>query len=119
MPKNGGKSSARSKAKTAKPLLRACVGIAAAPDADALSRLFAALPADTGASFVVTVQRDGLSAANTVKAIAAASSLPVTLAIDEVTLEPDRIYVAGDSAMVTVQSGQLSVSGASPADGRL
>ena len=97
-----------------------CVAIgAAAAGLDSLSNLFARLPADTGASFVVTLHRDGLPASLALGAIAKASPMPVALAEDGAALEPDHAYLARDAELVTVEKGRLRVRPASPSDSTL
>ena len=48
-----------------------------------------------------------------------ATSLPIEWAADGARLRPNRIYVAHDEDLVTVEAGQLHVGPATPNDGRV
>src|SRR5262245_51290327 len=104
--KQGG--SARKRKASATP--SACVVVAAAPAGrEALTQLFTALRAPTGATFVVSVRRDEsvAGAGPAMEAIRTAGDLTVEPASDGLLLRPDCVYVAGDAEMVTVHAGRL------------
>jgi two-component system CheB/CheR fusion protein len=99
----------------------ACVAIAAAGrGTEDLAKLFAAVPAGTRAAFVVALANtDGASIAGVLEALAAATTLPVELAVEGGALAPDRIYLVDNGDLATVEAGRLRVRPASPGDGRI
>jgi two-component system CheB/CheR fusion protein len=117
--KRRGADSQAAEAGPARP--SACVAIAATVTAqDALAGLFSHLPADSGASLVLTLRHDqGLPSSPLVEAIRRTTAMPVVVASDGEPLEPDHIYVARDPDLVTVEAGRLRVRPATPSDGRV
>ena len=103
------------------PRPSACVAIAATATAqEAVAALFGHLPRDTGASFVLTFRREPeLPSAPLWEVVRAASGMPVEAATDQALLEANKIYVARDDQLVTVEAGRLHVGQASPEDGRI
>src|SRR3712207_6273124 len=90
-----------------KPL--AVVGIGVCSDSlHSLEVLFASLGPDLGAAYVIAVrQLEGLSVETVVKSLSRRGTLPVKVAEDGETLEPNRIYVGGPNDMVTLEDGTL------------
>jgi two-component system CheB/CheR fusion protein len=73
-----------------------------------LEQLFASLPADLNAAFVVAVrQLEGLAVATVVETLARQNNLPVKVALDGEVLEPNHIYVGGPEDTITFHGGAL------------
>lgn len=99
----------------------ACVGIGASSQGvEALRRLIAALPPDTGAAFVVALRLDnGCDVAALVRQLAARSPMPVAPATDGAALERNKIWVGGAGELTTVELGRLRVAPVvGPTDGQ-
>jgi two-component system CheB/CheR fusion protein len=98
----------------------ACVGIAASvAGAQALRKLIADLPGDTGACFLVTLARAEASAlASILELLQAAAKMPVAKAVDGEAVRPDHVYVADPGEVVVIEGGRLKTSKASRTDGR-
>lgn len=97
----------------------ACVAIAATAGAQqALCRLLANLSADTGAAFVITSPDETeRPPGDLLEVLRPVSRLPLLAANDGAPLEPDKIYVARDGDLVTVEDGRLRVGRQDPNDG--
>lgn len=115
------KSAGAEAAELVPPAPAACVAIAAvAASGDALAALFRTLPKDTDAAFVLTFRHEPEdSSAAALEQLREAARMPVEFAEDQTTLAPNRIYVARDEDLVSIESGQLRVGACSPADGRI
>lgn len=73
-----------------------------------LQELFASLPADLNAAYVIAVrQQEGLSVGTVVEALSRQSPLAVTVAKDGETLEPNHVYVGGPDDLVTFEDCQI------------
>jgi two-component system CheB/CheR fusion protein len=94
-------------AQEAHPTAIVGVGVCAA-SLRSLEILFAALPADLGAAYVVAVrQQEGLTVETVVNALVAHTRLPVTLAVDGERLRPGHILVGGPESLVTFEDGHV------------
>lgn len=73
-----------------------------------LEELFASLPNDLDAAYVIAVrQQEGLSVDTVVEALSRQSQLAVTVAKDGERLEPNHVYVGGPDDLVTFEDGQI------------
>ena len=91
------------------PAAVVAIGVGAA-SLESLSALFAALPRDADAAFVVTVrQPEGLPVDRVLSVVAQASNLPSGVAGDGEPVVAGRIYVSGGNELVTVVDGHLRV----------
>jgi two-component system CheB/CheR fusion protein len=87
----------------------AVVGVGVCSDSlHSLEELFAALGAELGAAYVVAVrQLEGLSVETVVDMLSRRGALPVKVAEDGETIEPNHIYVGGPDDMLTLEDGAL------------
>lgn len=92
--------------------LAAVVGLGAvAADFRSLVQLFASLPENTGASFVVvSVSKDPLDSSALLQAINAAGRSQASIATDGEWLQADRIYLAPAGMMTSFDQGHLRIS---------
>jgi two-component system CheB/CheR fusion protein len=88
------------------------VGIGASSSAQrSLEAFFAALPATTGAAFVVVYEDDSASALSTPRSTPRVpSAMPVDLVGGIATLAPNRVYVVAPACAVELSGAQLQVS---------
>jgi two-component system CheB/CheR fusion protein len=91
--------------------LCACVAVgASALGLQSLCALFAAMPADTGAAFVVAVrEEDSPLPSSVVDQLAAVTAMPVRLGQEGNRLVANHVYVA-NGGLMTVQAGQIRLS---------
>lgn len=96
-----------------KQSLKYYVGVgASAGGVEALQELFANMPADTGASFIVVqhLSPDAISMMD--KILRKSSQLPVLLAEENMVLEPNHIYLNIPGMTLTVQDGKIHLESA-------
>src|SRR4051812_6037516 len=75
------------------PFFTIAIG-ASAGGVEALMRLFALMPLDTGCAFVVALHLPPDRESMLVPLLARATKLPVAVATQDAPLEPDHVYVA-------------------------
>ncbi len=89
---------------------RLIVGIGAGEGGlDAVEQLFAEMPADTGIVFVVVAQ-DDVSKKPFREILQRRTGLPVTVAEDQIRIEPDRVYLARSDSEMILSDGRLLVT---------
>ncbi|MGN6319432.1 CheR family methyltransferase [Trinickia sp.] len=79
----------------------------------ALQAFFEALPATTGAAYVVVLHISPDHSSNLDKVIQQTTSMPVTQITAGIALEPNRVYVIAPSCTVTLSGNQIEVSATS------
>jgi two-component system CheB/CheR fusion protein len=86
------------------------VGIgASAGGLEAFSSLLSALPADTGMAFVVVSHLDPTHASALPAILARATSMPVTEAVNEQSVEANHVYVMPPGQDMTIDQGRLQL----------
>ncbi len=91
------------------------VGIgASAGGLDALRELLAALPADSGACYVVIQHLDPSHKSILTELLGRSAKVPVVLAEDGVVPKPDTVYVIVENATLTLRKGRLRVQQPAP-----
>jgi len=94
------------------------VGIgASAGGLDALTRLIARLPADTGLAYVVVQHLDPKHESILAELLGRAGAVPVVQAHEGVKVEPDHAYVIPPNTTMTVTDGHLRLAGRSKTRG--
>lgn len=87
------------------------VGVgASAGGLEALSRLLAALPADTGMAYLLVQHLDPTHPSRLTDLLAKATSMSVTEATDNVKVRPDHVYVIPPSMDMTIAHGLLKLT---------
>jgi two-component system, chemotaxis family, CheB/CheR fusion protein len=87
------------------------VGIgASAGGLDALKNLFSQLPNDTGMAFVVVQHLDPTQVSHLAEILATTAKMPVTLASDELTIEPNHVYVMPPSKFIALKDNSLQLT---------
>jgi two-component system CheB/CheR fusion protein len=83
------------------------VGVCAA-SFRSLEQLFASLPQDLGAAYVVAVrQQEGLTVDVVVESLGRQTAMPVKVAKDGERLRPDHIFVGGPESLITIEEGHV------------
>ncbi|MDE2487082.1 MAG: PAS domain-containing protein [Alphaproteobacteria bacterium] len=111
----------QTKAKAAAASPSACIALVASDAGlDGLRRVFAGLPPDSGASYLVAVGGEApLPAGRFVEALSGATSMSVEVAGQGIRPEPNHVYVAPHDQVLTVDGGRLRLAKALPTDGRV
>jgi two-component system CheB/CheR fusion protein len=87
------------------------VGIgASAGGLEAVKRLLAAMPADTGVAFILVQHLDPRHPSLLVELLAPVAPMPVVEAADGAALAPDHLYVIPSGAWLSVSAGALRLS---------
>lgn len=87
------------------------VGIgASAGGLDALNKLLAQLPADTGMAFVIVQHLDPQHESRLCDLLAEVTQMPVLEASDGLPVEPDHVYVIAPNTTLAIASGVCQVS---------
>jgi two-component system CheB/CheR fusion protein len=100
----------------ADPALRfpiVCTG-ASAGGLEALSRMFAALPTDTGMAFVVILHMDPHHESRLGEILGRGTAMPVSAVQAALTPEPDHIYVSPPGHALTIHGGRLELEALDP-----
>ncbi len=91
------------------------VGIgASAGGLDAFKTFFANMPADSGMAFVLVQHLDPNFASSLVAIVGGYTTMPVHLAEDGATIDPNRVYVIPPDAILTVSGGILHLTRPAP-----
>lgn len=91
------------------------VGIGAfAGGLDALREFLAAMPADSGASYVVIQHLDPAHKSILTELLGRSTKVPVVLAEDGLVPEADTVYVIAENATLTLRDGRLHVEEPAP-----
>jgi two-component system CheB/CheR fusion protein len=94
------------------------VGIgASAGGLEALKKLFAAVPPDSGIAFVVVPHLDPAHASLMVSLLAKSTALPVSEVWEGMQVEPNHVYVIPPNRLLTVRAGALYLT--QPAETRV
>ncbi|MGN6057564.1 MAG: chemotaxis protein CheB, partial [Sphingomicrobium sp.] len=108
MAKSKAPRSKRAPAPGATPVAIVGIGVCRA-SLGSLQQLFADLPKDLGAGYVIAVrQQDGLTVDSVIKAIAGGSKTPAKVAADGEKIEPGHIYVVGPDDLITITDGTIA-----------
>ena len=87
------------------------VGIgASAGGLEAFSKVFSALPVDTGMAFVVIQHLDPSHESQLAELLAKTTAMPVKIATESAPVEPNCVYVIPHAAEMTILSGRLHLS---------
>ncbi|MEO6029950.1 MAG: chemotaxis protein CheB [Candidatus Binatia bacterium] len=87
------------------------VGIgASAGGLDAFQKLFSAMPADTGAAFVLIQHLDPTRPSLTAELVGSHTAMPVAQVEDGVRMQPNRVYVIPPNQYLSLHHGTLRLS---------
>ena len=87
---------------------------ASAGGVEALQRLFAAMPADTGCAFVVLLHLAPDQPSHLVTVLERATTMPVCEAASGLALEPNHLYVLPPGAALGISGGRLELQALKP-----
>jgi len=88
------------------------VGIgASAGGLEALKKLFAAMPADSGAAFIVVPHLDPTHESLMVPLLAACTTIPVSETTPEALIEPNHVYVIPPNRYLSLADGRFLLDG--------
>jgi len=83
---------------------------ASAGGLEALSKLFDALPADTGMAFVLIQHLDPTHESLMANLLASHTSMPVRQVIEGITIEPNHVYLIPPGRSLAIEAGMLRLS---------